>query len=264
MLPSTRKGICRLSVVPVRNEGKEQSEMVTQLLFGDFYEVIAQSENGNWLQIKIAYDGYTGWIDKNQFTSITDEFFDQLANSDRQISTDLVSKLSHDGMTSNLVIGSTLPFTGNELFQIGENLLFEGNSKAQSEKLSIDYVEKYATLYLNAPYMWGGKSPFGIDCSGFTQMVFKLCGYRLLRDAGLQADQGDLVHHIDEAKAGDLAFFAKNDNKVYHVGIIMKENMIIHSSGFVRIDKLDDTGIFNKSLNRYTHNLFSIRRILKQ
>ncbi len=264
MLPGKRKGICRLSVVPVRNQDNDQSEMVTQLLFGDHYEVIGESENNNWLQIKIAFDGYEGWIDKKQYIHISDEFFEQINNSDNQISTDLISQLSYKQKDIHLLLGSMLPFSDAELFQIKKQLNFEGSSKAQSIKMPYSEIKKIAFQFLNAPYLWGGKTHFGIDCSGFTQMVFKICGYSLLRDAGLQVNQGEPINGLNDALGGDLAFFAKKDNKVYHVGIILDENSIIHASGFVRVDKLDEKGIYNEEMNCYTHKLFSIKRILKR
>jgi len=119
-----------------------------------------------------------------------------------------------------------------------------------------------AFLYLNAPYLWGGKTPFGIDCSGFTQMVYKLNGYHLLRDASQQASQGIPLSFIEESEAGDLAFFDNDEGKIIHVGIIMDDNYIIHASGKVRVDRLDHLGIYNAELNKHTHKLRVIKKII--
>ena len=115
---------------------------------------------------------------------------------------------------------------------------------------------------MNTPYLWGGKSPFGIDCSGFTQLVYKLCGYSLLRDAKDQATQGQVLSFIEESEPGDLAFFDNEDGAITHVGIIMNDYNIIHAHGKVRIDKLDHSGIYNVDSKIHTHKLRVIKKIL--
>jgi cell wall-associated NlpC family hydrolase len=117
-------------------------------------------------------------------------------------------------------------------------------------------------MYLNAPYLWGGVTPFGIDCSGFTQMVYKLNGYKLKRDASQQATQGEALSFIEESEAGDLAFFDNEEGKIIHVGIIMSDNYIIHASGKVRIDRIDHLGIYNVDTERHTHKLRVIKKIV--
>jgi cell wall-associated NlpC family hydrolase len=137
---------------------------------------------------------------------------------------------------------------------------FEGNQiEKQQPKVNILQT---AFLYLNAPYLWGGKTPFGIDCSGFTQMVYKLNGYNLFRDASQQALQGEALSFIEESEAGDLAFFDNEDGKIIHVGIMMDNNYIIHASGKVRIDRLDHLGIYNAEINKHTHKLRIIKKIV--
>ena len=119
-----------------------------------------------------------------------------------------------------------------------------------------------AYLFLNAPYLWGGKTIFGIDCSGFTQMVYKLNGHQLLRDASQQATQGDPLSFIEESEPGDLAFFDNEEGLITHVGIMLKDNHIIHASGKVRVDRIDHTGIYNNELRTHTHKLRVIKRII--
>ena len=118
-----------------------------------------------------------------------------------------------------------------------------------------------AFLFLNTPYLWGGKTPFGIDCSGFTQLVYKLCGHTLLRDAKDQATQGEVLSFIEESEPGDLAFFDNEEGVITHVGIIMQDYFIIHASGKVRIDVLDHSGIYNTDTKKHTHKLRVIKRI---
>ena len=117
-------------------------------------------------------------------------------------------------------------------------------------------------MYLNAPYLWGGKTPFGIDCSGFTQMVYKLNGYKIHRDASQQALEGEPLSFIEESEVGDLAFFDNDEGNIIHVGIIMENNYIIHASGKVRIDRLDHLGIYNPELKKHTHKLRVIKKII--
>ena len=257
------KGICRLSVIPVRLEPKDQSEMVSQLLFGEFYEVLETANQGNWLKIRNYFDHYEGWIDRKQFTSISDSFFEQLQGLEFKITTDLVSVLNFNGKKISLLAGSILPFFEHEMFPNDISNHFTGNSKSIGIKLSYDDIETISLQYLHAPYLWGGKTPFGIDCSGFMQVLFKISGYGLKRDAWQQQAQGIAISGITEAKPGDLAFFARDNGKIYHVGMLMNEEKIIHASGKVRIDKLDNKGIFIEEEQKYSHYLHSIRRIVK-
>lgn len=256
-------GICRLSIVPVRGSASDKSEMVTQLLFGDHYTVLGSSEDNKWIKIKMEYDGYEGWIDALQHHEISPEYFHQVNNSDYKISLDLTSSILYRKYPINIVIGSVLPIATNELFKMEEQLAFNGEAKSLSQKREFDFLKAVALKYLNSPYLWGGRTPFGIDCSGFTQMVFKICGYRLLRDASDQSKEGDPVDY-QERSAGDLAFFNNDKGNIIHVGILTNKEEIIHASGKVRVDKLDREGIFNVDLNRHSHYLHSIRRIIKK
>lgn len=255
------KGICRLNLIPVRSEGNDVAEMVTQLLFGDHYEVIGVEESGKWLKIRIVFDGYEGWIDRKQYTYITEEYFSQINNSNYKISLDISSSILHNKKHINVVLGSVLPISTNEIFKMEEQLAFNGESKSLSEKRDFEYLKLIALKYINAPYMWGGKSPFGIDCSGFTQQVFRICGYNLQRDASQQYLQGSDVKN--DLSPGDLIFFKSDKNKITHVGIALENNKIIHASGKVRLDILDDKGVYNQDLRTHTHRMAGVRRILR-
>ena len=140
------------------------------------------------------------------------------------------------------------------------NHKFDG--KTISGKNNRNYIVSTALTFLNSPYLWGGKTPFGIDCSGFTQMVYKINGYKLSRDAKDQANQGETLSFIEESEAGDLAFFNNDQGDIIHVGIILQNNHIIHASGKVRIDRIDHSGIYNNDLNKHTHSLRYIKKII--
>lgn len=254
-------GVCRLSLVAVRKDPADAAEQVTQLLFGDHYEVIDESPEGKWLKICIYFDQYIGWIDSKQHHAISKESFEYFNYAEFKISTDTTSSLLYNKMPLIVLLGSIIPISGAELFKMEEQFAFNGESKSLGQRRDVDFIKAIAKKYLNTPYLWGGKSPFGIDCSGFTQMVYKLAGYKLLRDSSQQAGQGKLIN-LSSAQPGDLAFFKNDKDKIIHTGIVLDAEKIIHASGRVRIDTLTTEGIFNNELQRLTHRIAHIRRIL--
>jgi gamma-D-glutamyl-L-lysine dipeptidyl-peptidase len=255
-------GVCRLSVVSVRKEPQDTAEVLTQLLFGDHYEVAEKSADLKWLKIRIVYDQYVGWIDVKQHQSITKEFFTYINNSEYKITTEITSSLLFNKTQLHVLLGSLIPISTAELFKMEEQFAFNGETKSLGQKREFDFLKTISHKYLNAPYLWGGKSPFGIDCSGFTQMVFKICGYKLMRDAWQQATQGKYYRLLTEAKPGDLAFFQNKDGKITHTGIFLGGDKIIHASGKVRIDSISIEGIYNHETRSLTHVFSHLRRIL--
>ncbi len=256
-------GLTRLSLAAVRKEPDQRSEMITQLLFGDPYLVIDQTRDKDWLRINILYDGYEGWISKNQHHGISEEFYQELSKNDYRISTDITSRILYKKRPLNIVIGSILPVSSGEIFDHGEQFAFNGESKDLGQKRDADFLIQVAMKYENVPYLWGGKSPFGIDCSGFVQMIFKISGYPLKRDTKDQVNQGMEVNDIAGINPGDLAFFKNKKGQVTHVGILLGKDKIIHASGLVRIDNFNEKGIFNENTGKQTHTFNSIRRVLK-
>ena len=253
-------GICNLSIVPLRLEPRDPSEMVSQVLFGEHFEVLEKDKK--WSKIKLHFDGYEGYIDNKQYLEITEEYYQKISNTTQHYSGELIDFIvdKHNSLTT-IPIGSTLPFFDNNSFEINNNIFsYEGN--VFSEKLLKSELINKAYLFLNSPYLWGGKTPFGIDCSGFTQMVYKLCGYNLQRDAKDQATHGEVLSFIEESEPGDLAFFDNDEGVITHVGIIMKDYNIIHAHGKVRIDTLDHSGIYNAEFQKHTHKLRVIKRII--
>ena len=248
-----RYGIAHLSIVPLRAEPADSSEMISQVLYGDCFKVLEQRKK--WSRIRIAYDKYEGWIDNKQYLEVQEDIYKRLSSEPLKVASDLVEYITtSQGHLSLLPLGASL-----NVLDILEHQ-FEGDSMSGEQPK--ENIVNTAFLYLNAPYLWGGKTPFGIDCSGFTQMVYKLNGYKILRDASQQATQGEPLSFIEESEPGDLAFFDNEEGNIIHVGIIMKDNYIIHASGSVRVDRLDHTGIFNAERNTHTHKLRVIKKII--
>lgn len=246
-------GICPLSIIPVRTGPEEICEMTTQLLFGEHFRILESRKH--WSKIRIAFDKREGWILNKQLDFITKEEFEDIQKKPKQHVGDLISYIERDNsMLVPIVLGST-----TNTIKKG-NIEREGNPVLKRQEKT--NLIKTALLYLNAPELWGGKTPFGIDASGLTQMVYKINGYELLRGAEEQASQGIPLSFVEESEAGDLAFFDNSNGIIDHVGIIMDNNYIIHVNGTVRIDRLDHTGIFNNSLRNYTHKLRVIKKII--
>jgi cell wall-associated NlpC family hydrolase len=237
----------------LRFEPSDKSELVSQVLYGEIFKVIEPRKK--WSKIRLAFDKYEGWIDNKQFVFIEEVDYDKIFKSKPILSTDLVEFIEDSSnQLYPIPIGSTL----NGLALLNHS--HDGHTTSAVNPKS-DLI-KTALLYLNAPYLWGGKTPFGIDCSGFTQMVYKLNGHKLLRDASQQATQGEALSFIEESEPGDLAFFDNSEGDIIHVGIIMKDNYIIHAHGKVRIDRLDHSGIYNTEKNSHTHKLRVIKKII--
>lgn len=254
--------ICRVAVAPLRSAASDKAEITTQLLFGDHVEVLERAEP--WYRIKNDYDGYEGWMDFKQLAEITDEQYHSYgqckALAPLQVNNTIIDS---KGCPYYLSASSSLPAYADGYCTIGKEkfeVTFEPHQVVASYSQS-DLV-KFALFFLNAPYLWGGRTLFGIDCSGFSQAVYKLAGIVIKRDAAQQAEEGQVVNFLPEAEAGDLAFFDNAEGRIIHVGIMLNKNQIIHASGRVRIDAIDDQGIYNDELGRYSHKLRIIKRFL--
>lgn len=250
--------ICNLAIVPLRLEPSDRSEMVTQVLFGEHFKIL--EENEKWARIELALDQYQGWIDKKQYQPITDEQYERLLTKKPLWSADLVDFITNsEQVLIPIPLGSMLSFLDEENIN-KQGFMYDGNTKSGCSVKGM--LLETAFMYLNAPYLWGGKTPFGIDCSGFTQMVYRLNGYAIPRDASQQAKVGEALSFIEESEVGDLAFFDNEEGDIVHVGILMEDNYIIHAHGKVRIDRLDHLGIYNVDTGRHTHKLRVIKKII--
>lgn len=245
--------------MPLRAEPTDRSEMVSQVLFGETMKIT--EVKGAWSKVVLQNDLYEGWLDSKQINGIEQDHFVAIQNRNQLINGDLIEHLTNDAhLLTTIPIGAELTFLS--VPEVNKNnYIFEGN--VISGKQPKENLINTAFMYLNAPYLWGGKTPFGIDCSGFSQMVYKLNGYQIPRDAYQQAGLGENLSFIEESEPGDLAFFDNDEGKIIHVGIMMKDNYIIHAHGKVRIDRIDHLGILNVDTGRHTHKLRVIKRIVE-
>ncbi|TDU40186.1 SH3 domain-containing protein [Gelidibacter sediminis] len=246
-------GIANLSIIPLRIEPADSTELLSQVLYGEIFKVTERRKN--WSKIRLVYDNFEGWIANNQYLEITETDYETLIGLPSRLSGDLLEFIQdQQNQLITIPLGSSLSAL-NYLNHTYDGYILEG---IQSKSNIIDT----AFLYRNAPYLWGGKTPFGIDSAGFTQMVYKLNGYQLSRAVEQQAKQGDALSFIEESEVGDLAFFDDNEGQIIHVGIIMPDNYIIHAHGKVRIDRLDHSGIYNVDTKMHTHKLRVIKKII--
>lgn len=246
--------IITLSVVPVRAQPSDAAEQISQLLFGESVEILVKETK--WWKVKCLFDEYIGWIDSKQCQI----FPYTCLNFPQEINIDRLSMLSNGSGLQPISIGSTLPnFLNNTLIINNQKYTFAGQTNAENH-FSIANISDLAKLFLATPYQWGGRSILGIDCSGFTQLVYKIIGVKISRDAKDQALLGISVNDVAELQAGDLVFFDNEQGKIIHVGIALDGGQIIHASGQVRIDQLDHQGILNLETNAYTHQLRLMKR----
>lgn len=258
----TKFGICLQSLIPIRKTNSERAEMVTQIIFGETYTIVESEED--WTKIILTYDSYTGWIDTKLINKLSEDQYSNITTIEKKLCSIPISFIKNQltGKKIPIVAGSEFQFINNsDIFDV-DNYKFEYADMFEKIIPAAESIITIAKQFENAPYLWGGKSILGIDCSGFSQIVYKIVGIQLLRDASLQAKQGEKVDSINNAKTGDLAFFDNDKGNITHVGIIINENKIIHASGWVRIDSINDKGIYNSDMDKYTHSLSCIRRFV--
>jgi gamma-D-glutamyl-L-lysine dipeptidyl-peptidase len=256
--------ICELSLVAIRKEPASRSEMVSQLLFGELFEVL--DTQPGWTLIRTHPDHCEGWVASNQVTVADKSFVSSYYNRLR-IVTDNVAVAVNDSskLPVTLLKGCLLPNSDEESFSVnGNKYSYSGDTLRLPLKPDERKISQVALSYINSPYLWGGRSPVGIDCSGFVQMVFKFCGIDLPREANEQAKVGELITFAGEAKQGDLAFFDNEQGTIIHAGIMVGDEQIIHSSGKVKVDKIDHHGIFDEDNGTYSHQLRIIKRIFRE
>lgn len=262
-------GICKLSAVPLRAEASERAEMVSQLIFGDAYQILDTVEG--WHKIRTADCGYEGWLGYKYHHAVGEQQYQDYLAAEKTVLADMFLPVTETETQQcfPLFAGASIPVPdehcrfciGNAAFEIlslTEETLLRPHTIQDKRSTMLDFVSSW----LRTPYLWGGRTPAGIDCSGFSQLAYKSIGMRIPRDASQQVELGTTVDFASEAKAGDLAFFQNAEGRIVHVGIVCDKNLIIHASGRVRIDPLDETGVFNAEEGKYTHHLRIIKSLL--
>jgi gamma-D-glutamyl-L-lysine dipeptidyl-peptidase len=242
---------CSVSLSPLRENPSDSSEMTSQLVFGEIIQIIELDRQ--WRKVKSNVDNYVGWMDEKSLTILSESEMTKWADQQTLLYNPFSIIESKEGNIP-LTKGSFVSKNG-ATFKIGAQTY-----KLLDEKIdpSNDLAE-IAKSYLNAPYLWGGKTLFGMDCSGFTQMVYRFMGRSIPRDANLQSEEGETIG-FENQREGDLAFFINDKGRIHHVGIILDENQIIHAHGWLRIDKMDETGIYRRNDSGYSHKLEFIKR----
>jgi len=261
-------GITHLSQISMREEPAHQAQLVSQLLFGDAYQI--EEFVGDWLKIKTLDCEYEGFIEKKLWNEMHEEDAAEYHSFKKYIVTDylIFIKEFETNVTFPVFMGSAFPYPQDNMLILG-NAIFVvelpdarvfPKHPALSEPQSA--LLQFASGYLRAPYLWGGRTPMGLDCSALVQLAFKSVNILLPRDASQQISYGTQVDFATEWQVGDVAFFDNEEGKITHTGILCGKDKILHASGFVRIDMLDTTGIYNKHLEQYTHKLRIVKRML--
>jgi hypothetical protein len=249
--------VCNVPVCPLRHTPSHISEMKSQLLFGECCKVLLTEKE--WVLVQCAFDNYEGWCQVNQLAEI---ILDDYLYARKDLAAEWINKINYNGLPMYVPLGSTLTGMVNGKANWKKNLIeFSGNVwEPEKTKLTEKLFRQVALQYLNTTYLWGGRSVFGIDCSGLTQMVYKFFNIKLPRDAELQAQCGEPVGFLQEVKFGDLAFFDDAEGRIIHTGILLNEQEILHAAGKVKIDKIDSAGIVNNESGLRTHRLRLIKR----
>lgn len=250
--------VVAVPAAPVRRKPNHRKEMVNQLLFGESVKVI-KTKGDLWVKIRSLHDGYEGWMTNTMLEGIEENTSDAMSTF---ATIDRLSVISTDNKEMHIPVGSSLPFFANGKGKLGTiEYNFSGNSiKRDDQQPSAEIIKHLTEEWINTPYLWGGRTPLGIDCSGFVQVIYKLIGIDLPRDAWQQAQEGKAVKKFSDVQTGDLAFF-NNKEDIVHVGILLGEGQIIHSSGKVRIDMIDKKGIINTNTRKRTLRLQALRRM---
>lgn len=258
-----KHGVALVTAIPLRLEPSEKSEMVSQVLFGETYEIL--KERKGWYLVRCHFDGYEGYLSPSSVDLIPERLFSRIQASQTYVSKAVTQTVLFSGSRDGVLVtaGASIPgFNGKFRFRVGPYVMrFKGRPLKLALKSRTNLVD-FARQFIHAPYLWGGRTPFGFDCSGFTQVVYKSFGLAIPRDASAQVREGEVVNWVNEGKPGDLAFFQNPEGAIVHVGILAGNGQILHCSGRVRLDYIDHEGIIHSQSRRYTHHLRVIKNLL--
>ncbi len=254
------KFICAVGCTPMRAEPGHKSEMVSQLLFGDIVSITDRFKD-EWIKVRCEYDRYEGWCQESHFEGLDQKKYDEAR---KRLNPHWVSEIQESKHGIKIPFGSQLALGPHgQIAWKEEECHFKGDpwNPAKAPKKNA-VIRKLAMVFLDSPYLWGGKTVYGTDCSGFTQTLFRFFNIPLLRDAWQQGGEGQLISTLQESQCGDLAFFDNEKGAISHVGILLGKGKIIHASGKVRIDEVNDQGIIQKQNGKLTHRMKWIKRFL--
>lgn len=249
--------ICENVYVPLRSGPSHKTEMLSQVLFGERYTIADRA--GSWIKIETIFDGYRGWIDSEHLLHST-----EYQHVDGHVLNRSLPCFRDDDTKLVLEAGCEIfnPDFEKKTFSVGKRQYRTSAEFSDKFVTAAESLPETALKFINSPYIWGGRLPSGIDCSGLTQLVYKIHGISIPRDSLDQAEAGRNIDFTDAAEPGDLVFFDNERGKISHVGMIVSKGLVIHASGRVRVDSFDHQGIFRREINGYSHKLRLIRRIV--
>ncbi len=258
-----RYGICMLAAVAIKEMPSAKSQMVSQLLFGEL--MMLNDTKDDWFLIETVDDHYAGWVRCNQVKELTESGFAELNDSERFYLQTLSAQVRAKDAIIPIFRGAQFHGWEAGTFTVaGESFYYKKAVHHVPAEVGSREILSVAVDYLSVPYLWGGRSPMGIDGSGLVQMAYKMNGIMLPRDAAQQVEKGEQILFVEAAEPGDLAFFENNDGSINHVGLILGNNKILHAWGKVRIDNIDHQGIFNQEAGKYTHHLRVVKRFISR
>lgn len=255
-------GICPVAIAPIRNSAAHKSEMLSQLLFGETVEIL-EEKGRSWKKVRCQDDNFVGWVAANQLEELSVEEFEHYSKDYAY-----VFEVFHPAMSNKhflpLTLGARLPAFDGMMFSMGQQpYTFSGQAVlVQDVRKNAEMMIKMAQKYLHSPYLWGGRSSLGIDARGLVHMACKMSGVDLPRTLEGMLEEGENINFVNEAQAGDIAFFENFKGRISHVGILLSPMEIIHAHGSVRIDRVDHYGLFNTKERRYSHRLRLVKRFL--
>ncbi len=254
-------GICPVSIAPLRSTPSNRSEMLSQVLFGEMVEIL-ELKGRQWAKVRCCDDNFVAWLAVNQLKALTPAEYERYGKQFAYSLEIFQAAMAGDHFLP-LTLGARLPdFDGMRFALCESRYTFSGQAIfPENIEPTAEFILKLARRYLHAPYLWGGRSPMGVDAPGLTQLVYRMAGFDMPREAHRQLALGETVDFVEQALPGDLAFFENKFNRINHTGIVLPDRQIIHATGRVRIDNLDHFGIFNEELGRYTHHLRVIKRL---